>query len=107
MVIGMYYNLSFESWKYHVTLFIIKTHILYDVNILYFKLNASSTLSPRRSEAARARECSRFTRLVSSRLASPRARSTPSRYFGRESKDHETRDEAYLLHSRLSSRVLS
>jgi len=42
-------------------------------------------------------------RLVSSRLASPRARSTPSRYFGRESKDHETRGEAYLLHSRVSS----
>jgi hypothetical protein len=65
----------------------------------------SSTLS--RSEAAGARECSRFTRVVSSRLTLPHARSTQSRYFGRESKEHETRGETYQLYSRLSSRVLS
>jgi len=61
----------------------------------------------RRGEARQREHESVVGSLVSSRLASPRARSTPSRYFGRESKDHETQGEAYLLHSRLSSRVIS
>jgi hypothetical protein len=76
-------------------------------NASYHSNIAENYPNARRDEARQREHESVVGSLVSSRLISLRAHSTSSWYFGRESKDHETRGEAYLLYFHLSSRVLS
>ena len=62
---------------------------------------ASNTLSQRQGESSRVRECTRFARLDSWCLASPRNRSPWSRFFWESKEGEATRDPS--VHSQLLS----